>query len=425
VDLHSTFPLDGLQDELFSDGEAESRRNTLADQGDSQTPLLGLIDDLMDGTLLSPPHQRDFVWDAGRRKAWVERLVSGSSRAVGCIVTYQIKNGRPSPTFINDGWQRLSTTREFLVSPDKYGMSAKEAREVVKNYKVTVQHRHYVSQEDALADFQGLNLGTSLTPFEFYYGTLATMPHYKVVWEPLITQLHEGIDAQARISGRVKGRQKHKYLRHDYALFHYILTGSNSLSDYPRIASADVKVVNGKHEIEVRLRQALLTVGPDKASTELQRLIGIVRDDTALIETEWIKVRPSPEKLISNSTWRFLLHIGLWRRANSLPVGTWHNFITEFLSQGKGQSAVASSDGKDRVTVGMTSPSSLGSLCQILGSDLMAGRPPRAKRPPNIREGYDASHIQPFLTNGNGPMVPEPASLNRSRGAMPMVLDEA
>jgi hypothetical protein len=426
VELQSIEQSTEGQGELFTASEVDSARYVLSDPGDSQTPLWVLINDLDDGTLCSPPHQRDFVWDMGRRQAWIERLTHGTSRAVGCIVTYQIKNLRSSPTYINDGWQRLSTTREYLAAPEKYKSTRAEALSVVKSYKVTVQHRLYASQEEALTDFQGLNLGTSLTPYEFYYGTLATMPDYKILWEPLIDQLHDGIDQQIRLCGRLTGRRNHKYLRHDYVLLHYLLSGATGLNSYQGVASSDVKVGQNRATVEAKLRELLLATGPETARSELQRLLGVIRDDTALMEHNWIGIRSSPADLISNSVWRYLLHIGLWRRANSLPVANWQQFLTQFLTVGKGLSGLSSLDGTQRITIGMAHISTLPHVCRIVGSDLVVAsdRAPRGSRPTNLRPGYDASHVNPYVTNGNGPTIPEPASLNRSRGAARMLLDE-
>jgi hypothetical protein len=64
-------------------------------------------------------------------------------------------------------------------------------------------------------------------------------------------------------------------------------------------------------------------------------------------------------------------------------------------------------------------------VCEIIGSDFYGGKATRKARTMHRRPGYDISHVQPFVTHGEGEVFIEPASINRARGAQPVEdLDE-
>lgn len=393
----------------------------LKEQTDQPYELGLLVERVERGLIVHPPHQRDFVWTEEKKRAWIARITVPREKAVGCIVTYQIADGHDSPVYVNDGWQRLCATREFKADPTKYGISREDADIILSSYSITVQHRHYPSHVEALRDFQGLNLGTSLTPYEFYRGVFTNMPNYEALWRPIIDELHDAMQHNARLCNKPKAIQTHQLYRHDYALLHRFLADTSDLVSYERLASLDVRPSLSPKVVERRLCDLLLTMDPSDVSKQCRRLLQIVSEETALFEEVYTSTDDLHGKVMSHTLYRWLLDIAVWRRASQIPVARWETFVRRLIVWSEGTPSVRDyADEKRRMTIGLGQASNLRKVCAFIGSDLWEELPKRPPRSPLIRSGYDVSHVQPFSTHGNGATVPEPASLNRARGAKPM-----
>jgi hypothetical protein len=184
--------------------------------------LYDIVDQFRRGLLQKPPHQRAFIWPEDKRRDWVDRI-RDSRKPVGVIVTYQVASDGHSPKLLNDGVQRISATLEYLQNPDKYGDDAETAEAYVRTAIMPVQHRVYDHHEDALVDFQQLNLGTHLTALEFCQGILTYMPRHHQ-WAPILEEISEIVSFNSNriVFERYKQNRarKHRNIRHDLALFH-------------------------------------------------------------------------------------------------------------------------------------------------------------------------------------------------------------
>ena len=140
-----------------------------------------VLDHFKHHLLHTPPHQRDTdAWDLRKRQRYVERLkrAKTGSHPPGLIATYQvITNGNPGPVWLNDGLQRLTTLRQLQAEPDQFAMTEEGVRQLLRQ-TISVQHRLYESHAAAMEDFQRINDGTRLTPYELCRVYLRYMAQY-------------------------------------------------------------------------------------------------------------------------------------------------------------------------------------------------------------------------------------------------------
>jgi hypothetical protein len=394
----------------------------LTREQDYQTSLLGVVQKFQNSQWLAPLHQREPVWDDNKIRLWVKRISRRDCQPIGVIVTYQLKNGQDSPTFINDGIQRVTATSKFLGNPEYYGeMSTEKANKIVDAYQISVQHRHYASHDDAMQDFQLINAGTALTPYEMCKGVLANLPSYKLIWEPITDSLHTQFDlASSRLTVPKQSRNdRHKQYRVNFAHFVRFLARAKDVSAYTGAASEriDISDISNKRVIEWHLRQQFEKMGDGKIKAEMELFFGLVHRETALLETLWARVN-GEEQTISGTLYHWIIDVAIWKRNNGLEYPRWQEFVERLLRNTNGTSVITVP--KDRpVTLQQTNLGRLVKVCQILESDLYLGKPGRPTGR-KLRKGYDRSHIQPFVFNGDGPTVSEPAGANRSRGAHPI-----
>lgn len=403
-------------------------RVVVEQESDELVPLYYIVDNYRRNIWLKPPHQRERVWSETQKHGWVERMQSGRS-PVGVIVTYQIVG--EGPIYINDGFQRVSTTLEYLQMPDVYGDTPTEAERVIFACKMPHQHRLYRSHDDALVDFQLLNLGTHLTPYEFCKGILVYMPAYES-WAALLASIHDLLpQGESRIaSKRYKtGREEvHKRMRHDYALFLRYLVRSTDLTDY-QVTETKINPVDvSRHKvIEWQIRMALEDTTPQAAREHLGGLERLIERETALLETIWFdELKKSRGSGISPTLYRWIMDVAVWRKNSNVPQEHWEQFLRKLLDVSNGLSQITRIDetnGKlrNKYTLNLARLSSLKGVCDIIGSNLYSYRPQkRIRQLANTRPGYDESHVLPFHANGNGDTFPEPAGRNRARGSKPV-----
>ena len=397
-------------------------------------PLLYIVSEYNDGSIEKPEHQREIVWSELQKEQWIKRLKS-DIQPVGVIVTYQIK-GSPKRIFLNDGWQRLSTTAAYLSNPERFGDSLSDARILLKSRKIPVQHRVYSSQDEALQDFQYLNMGTSLTCYEFYRGILTYMPGYKIHWENFFKELHEFIlpigrsilaSKSINLLENADRKIRHKGYRDDYALFLRFMSKENGNLDYERVGQAtpSLKEMQDQTVIEWQLRNALQDISP----TEALDLLRALKKKTAH-ETKHIG-NVVPEILEKNATititlYRWLLHVSIWKTFHNIQTPEWDKFLRKILYySGGGTTLVHPDDPRQKTVIASGKVSDLTRICLYIGSQMYTGKKIRKNgSKPYPGEGIDRSHKVPFSSHGDGETFLEPSGLNRSRGAKPVEDDD-
>jgi len=390
------------------------------------TNLYEIVSQYRRKLLIKPLHQRDQVWDDDKQRHWVDRLRS-DKKIVGCLLTYQLNDGRPSPIFLNDGLQRTLATLKYLDHPELFGDDVETSEAYCRACMMPIQHRHYESHDDALIDFQLVNLGTHLTPYEFNNGILAYMDSH--VWRDLLQKLHDllAITSERITQSRYKKTRhiQHKYYRHDYGLFYRLMTSDKHVSSYNvAIGTVDIEETRGKRCIEWMLRLEFEKLGLETARSEFNKFEQLVERETALFEDVWrTTLKRGIDTGISDTLYRWLLDCAIWKRNNRIPHIKWEKFVELLLniSDGKSQVMVPLEDQKVKsYTLSLSALHYLKGVCEMIGSDFYSGFVSRNHRPRKLRPGFDNSHFLPVSSNGEGPTFGEPSGRNRARGARPV-----
>lgn len=409
-----------------------------APAGDSVWRLAGLLDDYTQKRLQGPMHQRDAdAWGIDKRREYVARLRRSAEgcHPPGLFATYQVVDVRrgvhPGPTFLNDGLQRLTTLLDLMNNPSAYGMDDDGVGQLLQQ-NTSVQHRHYVSHEEAMRDFQLINNGTQLTPLELCRGILRYAPRYESHWERLLGDVDDIISASEsrlcrRTSKKNNREHEHKRKRHALALLHRYLTKDSSLRHYPDVQAKGIQRSIDRREpvVETLLVEHLEEIGPDEARRQVDVFRRFIESETATLESCMREVLDSGEGL-QPLTQRWLLDLSVWRKWRKVPVDEYRRFVIRQLEATKGASQWRhhESDGRERaVTLSYTHLGLLPTLARFAGMPESFCERPGRRNGKKFKPGYDNSHVTPFSTNGDGPTFPEPASINRARGAEP-VLDQ-
>lgn len=402
----------------------------LQPENDTVSNLWDLVD-LYDRRLIIPPlHQRDAkAWDKNKRHEWIRRIANINLKPVGVIVTYQLSDGKQSPVYLNDGLQRIATTSEYKnFSEEIYGDTTAHAEEVIRCVNMPRQHRHYKSHDEALLDFQRLNFGTPLTPFEYFAGILRYLDGYESEWRPLLEDVHKKVnDNAARVIAKLRGgkQQKHNYYRSDYGLFYRFISGDTSVSAY-KTASQRVKpddIYKGEC-IEAKLKTSMLEIGLEGVRKKVKVFGGLVERETAMIETFWAKTAKGRYKGagIMINLYRHLIDVAIWRRNLQVPTHVWHEYTRKLLDVSQGAASVINpEDNRERSPIALNDLQKLSKICRIIESDFYEQcKKKRAalKKEKQTKPGYDNSHLLPLGIGEEA--VPEPASINRARGPRPM-----
>lgn len=395
--------------------------------GDETATFELLVDHLERGILSKPKHQRDAdAWPMVKKRQFVEGLLKAGegSHPCGVIVTYQVvsKDGVASPEFLNDGLQRLTTLRELKGRPEDYALTRDAVENLLRGIRVSVQHRVYPSHYEAMIAFQQINYGSHLTAYEIGRGLFVYMDDFDAIWRPLLESIHQTMaDAAARLRGRERKEKasEHKHYRHNLALFHRFLTKEQRTVGYDDVGRAQIQdlLPTGK-VIEQRLQAEFTERGSEEIAREIKSFAQFVKREVALIEQLRNEVLDHGAGLQAG-LWRWLLDFAVWRRNVKVPVEKQKEFVKAMLVASHGTARWADENGARAITVAASRLTLLPTLAMRLGIEGLSD-PPRRRSASNVREGYDESHIMPFATHGDGPVIAEPASLNRARGARPI-----
>jgi hypothetical protein len=400
--------------------------------GDTIRSFREVLADYRDGHLQIPPHQRDpGAWEHDKRQEYIARLLQSAQgcHPPGSFATYQIVNGdgQPSPIYLNDGFQRLTALAELQENPARYSM-AHDGVDALVRQNVSVQHRHYQSHEDAMRDFQLINNGTRLTPYELCRGILKYIPGYSSYWAVFLENAEQAMrDSEARLRAQTKRTKQereheHKRRRHTLALLHRFLTKEQRYMPYLDVPAKDVQnFINKGEVVEMRLRDVLVQMSREDADGAIKLFRKFLQDETSVLENRIQDILGRGTGL-SPVTHRWLLDLAVWRRNTSTPRDEYCRFVDKLLEATRGQAQWQhdSADGKrETVTLSLSHLGKLPKLAEFADMPEFCQRQ-RRKTAHGLLPGYDNSHLDPFVTNGDGPTFAEPAPINRSRGAKPV-----
>jgi len=397
------------------------------DISDSQQSMYELIEQYRRKLLLKPEHQRDFIWTKDKIANWINRI-KYQNKPLGTIATYELIDGKISPIFLNDGFQRLTATMELLDHPEKYGFTTDTVVTFLMRLKITVQHRHYKNHDEALMDFQLVNMGTHLTPYEHCWGILTYMNNSRY-WLPLIENAINAVEQEGKTIARGSSSRdtSHKLIRSSLALLHrFINKPPNFLSYKISNGSIPYQDIQKKQIIEWYLRNDLDTIDLTEGKQMIDNFIDTIKRESGLIRTIWIEELHNPiGRPISAGLYRFLLDLAIYRRYSpGITVQDYYDFakLLMYRSNGMGGLSVRDEEGRDlyRLTFKLSDLAHMSKVCEMIGSDIWEKRLIKKVKHVKLLPGFDNSHLVPLSQYGDGATIPEPASLNRARGAKPI-----
>jgi hypothetical protein len=419
----------------------------LATQGECTSPARILIEDLLNGNLVKPEHQRDYLWPDAKRKSYINDIFNMKRQPIGVICTYQVEldNGGGSPIYLNDGLQRLSTLQELKDVPTKYNRSPNEVDAILRTLKLTIQHRHYSSHTEAAKYFQGINSGTSCTPYDFYKESIVYSKNYRAIEKSLDELFTEFDKCDARLTKsftREKDAWK-KGARDIYCLLHRVLVSnySTSIEAYSYITNNQVSSTNAnKEQIEHLLFKEFDSRRVDEIINAIKEVINITRSNVAMMEYAINKYNdrakqynsegnlPTKKEIeyntIEYSFWRWINMSMLCCKKNGLPVNKIIEILDEvlFLTGGRNRGKYRKNKDSDDVQLRMA-PQNLShfySFMKFLNIDIAKEKRISTNSKIN-KHSMDDSHKFNFAENGNGETFTEPASINRARGMKDVV----
>lgn len=119
-------------------------------------------------TLQVPEYQRSYCWTEAKAKNFLERTKQ-LGQVLGVITAYKLVGSHVE--FLQDGLQRITTLGRVLDNPGKYDVTKEDAH-LLANARICYQSMQYEDHDVARMDFQHLNDGMGLVPYEKYRGDL-------------------------------------------------------------------------------------------------------------------------------------------------------------------------------------------------------------------------------------------------------------
>ena len=200
--------------------------------GPSTRIVKDIVADYRTGELTNPDYQREYVWSLKKATHFLRRTKK-LGHVLGVITTYRLSGG--TTNFLQDGRQRVTTLMRAIERPVDYGM-AKEDVDAIRLAQVSQQSMVYESHDEARLDFQHLNDGVGLIPYEKYRGDLECDEHGRSLYELVRTKVDDlstGIAGISRSSehSRKKAGQLH---RNSLGLFFQYATRHRDLQLYAK-----------------------------------------------------------------------------------------------------------------------------------------------------------------------------------------------
>lgn len=379
--------------------------------GPSTRFVKDIVADYRSKELVEPDYQRKYVWGSKQAHHFIGRTIA-LGHVLGVITTYRLSGGVTN--FLQDGLQRVTTLMRAIDRPADYGLT-EENVDSIKAAQVSHQSMLYVSHDVARVDFQHLNSGVGLIPYEKYRGDLECDEQGKMLYEMLRTKISELSINLAGISrstefGRKKNGQLH---RNSLGLFFQYVTKHTDTVLYARSEhSLD-------DQIERRVRQWLDNDATDwrrevdKFVRTIERVNATLADKTGRVENKrWDMT--AVRAMYSAAT--YCHNVGCTTDVFDALV----DWFVDCSRNRKTWSARFEVDVNGEPTVVRMDQVSLRWLDGVSvtgGPEISCQK--RTKRF-IARAGYDESHVIPHADGGTE-TVSEPATANRARGRAPIV----
>lgn len=405
--------------------------------GDRNKSLAEMVAQYEDKEIQKPDHQRfGDAWSEEKRAAYIQRIQQGQM-SIGCFVTYQIEGG-DGIIYLNDGLQRLTAACDYNEDPAKYGDTPEAAKKNLRRYEVTQQHRIYKNHLQAMEDFQAINQGTTLTSFQFGFGHLVYSERWATKWKEVFEKWHQKMDAVFCSFSTIptSGYQisPHDVKRmHDYSLLLRLANNNSSTDGYPDVGSKrpNPEIFRKGKSVFQQMSKLLNSRSASDVESLMKETLNAVTLDAGLIGNAY-KSTPfpnggskSPGDCVPWTLGLSLLEYGIFARVTNRYLKPWQQFIDDLMSHYDGSRWIVNGQQQRHIRIDMIRH--IKTMCDLIGSDfyesgidksvLTSVPEKRQKQKRSLKPGWDASHVKPFAKHGNGPVFPEPSSINRSRGA--------
>lgn len=369
-----------------------------------------IVNDYRSKELTDPDYQREYVWTHKKASHFLARTLS-LGHVLGVITTYRLKGG--STSFLQDGRQRITTLMRAIDNPSEYGL-CREQVESLRFAQVSQQSMEYDTHDHARMDFQHLNDGVGLIPYEKYRGDLeiddAGRSLYEIV-RSKVDDLSVGMAGISRSSehGRKKAGQLH---RHSLGLFFKYATRHKDLQLY---AKSERSIGD---QIERRVRE-WLDQNRDEWQSKCDAFIRAIESVNALLSEE---TKTFDAKRWDMTAVRAMYSAYLHIKNIGCPCDVFVDLVRWYVASNvnrKTWSARYEIDMEGARVMFRLDQVSLQWLakCEALGGPKVE----QHKRSRRIvaRAGCDESHIVPHADGGTETFS-EPSILNRSRGRRPV-----
>lgn len=374
--------------------------------GPSTRIVKDIVADYQLGELTNPDYQREYVWNLKKAMHFLTRTKT-LGHVLGVITTYRLRGG--STNFLQDGRQRVTTLSRAIQRPADYGLS-KEDVEAIRLAQVSQQSMIYESHDDARLDFQHLNDGVGLIPYEKYRGDLECNEAGKQLYEMVrdkVDELSTGMAGISRSSehSRKKAGQLH---RNSLGLFYQYATRHRDLQLYAK----SERSLND--QIERRVRQWLDNNSSDWKS-KVDNFIRTLERVNALLSD---KTKSHPAKRWDMTAVRAMYSANLYCRNVGCPSDAFDSLVDWFVSANvprKTWSARYEIDVNGTPTPVRMDQVSLRWLEKVEAAGGPAVVAPKRVKRIVAPAGYDESHVIPHADGGVETIV-EPAITNRARG---------
>jgi hypothetical protein len=402
--------------------------------------FIELYDNGKTGRIRIPDHQRGDCWPQDRRKAWIEDIRT-MSLAPGMFVCYQL--GDDGTWWLNDGQQRLLATLHYYHNHEAYHDNIDTARERLRNCRQGLVVSNCETIEQAMIEFAKYQQITPMTRYESGAGSIKSDKMHKTIWERRIDQLNDIVwNAQARLTKRqnrdeatIAGRKRlHDNYRHHMALFlNYI---NEELKTYDVTTHAPYtpnEIIDGLY-LEKKFINKLNAMGALEFDQVLKRFERFIDNTTSLLADAWkdcissgdvrFDKQDNPIETLLVQMFRFALDIAIWAKVHNRKSKRLLAFYRDILSESKGKNNFLNAR-TNTTAISWREDSGAAKIREIahhLESDFFDVDDPKrlVRNTSQIHKGNDLSHINDFSNNGEGDVIIEPTSINRSRGANPI-----
>lgn len=365
-----------------------------------------LVSDYSSGELQDPDYQREYVWSEQQANHFLSRTLK-LGHVLGVITTYRMQDG--NTTFLQDGKQRITTLQKAIERPSHFELTKTDVDELRKA-QVSQQSMTYSSHDEARMDFQHLNSGIGLIPYEKYRGDLECDDSGKSLYQKVRNKVDElSIDlagvSRSSEHGRKRAGQLH---RNSLGLFYQYATGHKQLQLYAK----SERSLND--QIERRARTWLSEninnweSAVDQFVRELERVNALLRE----------KTKHHQLKRWDLAAVRALYAARVYSKNVGCPSDVFSDLVDWYVGQNTRREAWKARfevdvDGKP-TTIRMDQHSLkwIEAVCKAGGPVIQERKRVKTYIAP---AGYDESHITPFADGGNETFV-EPAITNRARG---------